>query len=54
MVGLGAELGTVERGKKADLVVVDGDPLKDLGALRSIRWTIEEGVAHSPEEWMRR
>jgi imidazolonepropionase-like amidohydrolase len=54
MVGLGEELGTVEIGKKADMVILDGDPLEDLGALRSIRWTIKEGVAHSPEEWMRR
>lgn len=52
MIGLGEELGTVEIGKKADMVVLDGDPLEDLGALRRIRWTIKEGVAHSPEEWM--
>jgi imidazolonepropionase-like amidohydrolase len=54
MVGLGEELGTVEIGKKADMVVLDGDPLEDLGALRSIRWTIKEGVARSPEAWMGR
>jgi imidazolonepropionase-like amidohydrolase len=54
MVGLGDELGTVELGKKADMLVLDGDPLEDLGALRSIRWTIKEGVAHSPQDWMRR
>lgn len=52
MVGLGDELGTVEIGKKADMVVLDGDPLEDLGALRSIRWTIKEGVARSPQGWM--
>lgn len=54
MVGLDAELGTIEIGKKADMVVLDGDPLQDLRALRSIRWTIKGGIAHSPEEWMRR
>ena len=26
-MGLGDELGTLEAGKRADLVVVDGDPL---------------------------
>jgi imidazolonepropionase-like amidohydrolase len=54
MVGLGEELGTIEIGKKADMVVLNADPLEDVGALRSIRWTVKEGVAHSPEEWMRR
>jgi imidazolonepropionase-like amidohydrolase len=32
-LGLGAELGTVEPGKVADLLVVDGDPLKEPGLL---------------------
>ena len=52
MVGLGEQLGTVEVGRKADMLILDGDPLEDLGALRSIRWTIKEGVARSPEGWM--
>ena len=52
MVGLSDEVGTVEIGKKADLLVLDGDPLEDLTALRSIRWTIKEGVARSPQDWM--
>jgi imidazolonepropionase-like amidohydrolase len=32
--GLGHELGTLERGKIADLIVVDGDPLEDLSVLK--------------------
>lgn len=52
MVGLGEELCTVEIGKQADMLILDGDPLEDLGALRSIRWTIKEGVARTPEQWM--
>ena len=54
MVGLGEDLGTVEIGKQADMLILDGDPLEDLGALRSIRWTIKEGVARTPEGWMLR
>ena len=54
MLGLGAELGTVEAGKRADLVVVRDDPLRDLRALRTIRWTIRDGVARTPDEWMGR
>lgn len=33
LLGLSDETGTVERGKRADLIVVDGDPLEDLGLL---------------------
>jgi imidazolonepropionase-like amidohydrolase len=52
MVGLSDQLGTVEVGKKAEMVVLDGDPLEQLDALRSIRWTIKEGIARSPQDWM--
>ena len=33
-LGLGARTGTVEAGKWADLLVVDGDPLEDLRLLQ--------------------
>ena len=33
-VGLLDEAGTIETGKVADLVVVNGDPLQDVGILR--------------------
>ena len=52
MLGLAAELGTVEVGKRADLVVVRDDPLRDLRALGTIRWTIRDGVARTPDEWL--
>jgi len=53
MLGLAGELGTVELGKRADLVLVEGDPSRDLRALRRVRWTLRDGVARTPEEWMR-
>ena len=33
-VGLDKEIGTIAKGKLADLLVVDGDPLRDIGILR--------------------
>jgi len=42
--GLGAELGTLEAGKTADVLVVNGDPLSDLNALLNVRLVIHRGV----------
>jgi imidazolonepropionase-like amidohydrolase len=36
-LGLGDHVGTIEPGKIADLVVVDGDPLQRVGILRDRR-----------------
>jgi len=33
-LGLGSRLGTLEPGKLADLIVVEGDPLKDITVLQ--------------------
>ena len=42
---LGAEddLGTVEEGKFADLIAMDGDPLDDTAAFRGVRWVMKNG-----------
>lgn len=53
MLHLDGELGTVEVGKRADLVIVDGDPLTDVAALSQIAWVIRDGEARTPAEWMR-
>lgn len=43
LCGLGAELGTLERGKVADLIVAGGNPLEDPGALRRIQLVMQDG-----------
>lgn len=53
MVGLDREIGTIEVGKCADLVVLKDNPLKDLRAFRTVRWTIQGGAAKTPQAWMR-
>ena len=53
MLGLEADIGTVEVGKVADLLVVDADPLRDVEkALRALRLTVRAGVARTPKAWM--
>lgn len=42
--GLGKLLGTLERGKIADILVVDENPLEDLANLKKVRLVIKDGV----------
>ncbi|WP_240796570.1 amidohydrolase family protein [Streptomyces sp. RFCAC02] len=47
LLGLADRVGTLERGKAADLVVVDGDPLADIAVLADsdrIRYVVQQGV----------
>ena len=50
LFGLVGEIGTVAVGARADLIVVDGDPLADLGVLqdpeRHLRVVIKDGVVY--------
>jgi imidazolonepropionase-like amidohydrolase len=36
-LGLQGEIGTIEKGKWADLVLVEGDPLRDISVLQDVR-----------------
>lgn len=49
-LGRGDQLGTIERGKLADFLLVDGDPTQDIGVLRKNRMTMKDGVAYYPAE----
>jgi imidazolonepropionase-like amidohydrolase len=44
------EIGTIERGKVADLLVVSGDPTADVANLRKLRYVVRGGVVRSIEE----
>jgi len=50
LAGLAAQTGTLARGKWADIVVVDGDPLADVKALSRIKQVFKEGVLYRPDE----
>lgn len=43
VIGLSDSLGTIEKNKIADMVVVDGNPLMDLKCLKDIKFIIKNG-----------
>jgi len=43
LLSMESTLGTVEPGKWADLIAVDGDPLVDIGSLRNVRLVVADG-----------
>lgn len=47
-LGLADEIGTLEPGKRADLVVVQGDPTSDITRIGSTVWVFKAGVRYDP------
>jgi len=49
VVGADARLGSIEAGKVADLLLVEGDPSRDLGDLRKGLLVMKDGVIFAPD-----
>jgi imidazolonepropionase-like amidohydrolase len=45
LLGLSSEIGTLEPGKRADLIAVTGDPLKDVTVLKKVEFVMRDGSA---------
>lgn len=45
-----SQLGSIERGKLADVILVAGDPTADISKIRNVRMTMVGGVAYYPAE----
>jgi imidazolonepropionase-like amidohydrolase len=43
LLGLSAEIGTLEPGKRADIIAVQGDPLSDVTVLKQVRFVMKDG-----------
>lgn len=47
-MGLERESGTLEPGKRADLVLLDGDPLANISAVRRVNAVVTGGRMYLP------
>ena len=45
-LGKGAEFGTLDPGKFADIIIIDGNPLEDMGELKNVVHVFKEGVQY--------
>jgi imidazolonepropionase-like amidohydrolase len=52
-LGMSDKLGSIETGKLADLIVVNGNPLENIKTARNLQWVIQEGTVHDPQALLR-
>jgi imidazolonepropionase-like amidohydrolase len=46
LMGWKSQVGTLEKGKFADIIAVDGDPLQDVSSLQRVRFVMKGGVIY--------
>jgi imidazolonepropionase-like amidohydrolase len=46
LLGMTESLGSIEKGKWADIVAVDGDPTKDIQAMGRMKFVMKNGVVY--------
>ena len=49
LLGVTNILGVIEKGKLADIIAVDGDPIKDIRTMEKVRFVMKDGVVYKNE-----
>ena len=47
LIRMSDHLGSIQPGRQADLVAVDGDPFQDITLLQDVSFVMKEGVAYA-------
>jgi Amidohydrolase family len=45
-----ADRGSIERGKRADVILIDGDPTQNISTIRNVALVLQDGDAYYPAE----
>lgn len=48
VMGMDSEVGTIEPGKRADMILIDGNPLEDFTTLRKVTRVVAKGRMYDP------
>jgi imidazolonepropionase-like amidohydrolase len=46
LIGVSDRIGSIEKGKLADIIAVDGDPIKDIQAMGKMSFVMKDGVVY--------
>ena len=49
VMGVEADSGSVEAGKRADFDILDANPLENIHNVRSVRWVVANGTLYDPQ-----
>jgi imidazolonepropionase-like amidohydrolase len=52
-LGIDEQVGSVEPGKRADLIAMREDPTASVSALRTLHWVMKDGTVHRDDAWRR-
>lgn len=50
VMGVDGVRGSIEVGKVADLVIVEGNPLENIRNIRNVKWVVKDGQVYEPKE----
>jgi len=53
VMGLEKSLGTIEVGKRADVIIINGDPIEDIRNTRNVEKVISNGIMYDAAELWR-
>jgi imidazolonepropionase-like amidohydrolase len=46
LIGVSDKIGSIEKGKLADIIAVEGDPVKDIQVMGRVVFVMKDGVVY--------